>query len=124
MRFASIRIITDDVDRLADFYATVTGITPERPAPVFAAFRSGDATLAIGARATIAMLPEGTLAAAANSSVIIEFQVDDVDAEYARLRDTVDSWVLEPTDMPWGNRSALLRDPDGNVVNLFAPLAR
>jgi hypothetical protein len=22
--------------------------------------------------------------------------------------------------MPWGNRSALVRDPDGNVVNLFS----
>lgn len=27
--------------------------------------------------------------------------------------------VLAPTTMPWGNRSALVRDPDGNVVNLF-----
>jgi hypothetical protein len=24
--------------------------------------------------------------------------------------------------MPWGNRSALLRDPDGNLINLFAPV--
>jgi hypothetical protein len=24
--------------------------------------------------------------------------------------------------MPWGNRSILFRDPDGNRVNLFAPL--
>ncbi|GMA26544.1 hypothetical protein GCM10025864_43030 [Luteimicrobium album] len=28
----------------------------------------------------------------------------------------------EPRDMPWGNRSLLLRDPDGNLVNLFAPV--
>jgi hypothetical protein len=28
--------------------------------------------------------------------------------------------VLEPTTMPWGNRSALFRDPDGNLVNLFS----
>ena len=122
-RFASIRIITDDVDRLAAFYATVTGLEPERPAPVFAAFRSGDATLAIGATATVGMLPPGTLTPGANSSVIVEFQVDDVDAEYARLKDELDDWVLEPTSMPWGNRSALVRDPDGNVVNLFAPLS-
>ena len=30
--------------------------------------------------------------------------------------------VLEPTDMPWGNRSMILRDPDGGLVNLFAPV--
>jgi len=30
--------------------------------------------------------------------------------------------VLEPTDMPWGNRSVILRDPDGGLVNLFTPV--
>jgi hypothetical protein len=41
--------------------------------------------------------------------------------EYARLeRDTLD-WVQTPTTMPWGNRSGLLRDPDGNLVNLYMP---
>jgi hypothetical protein len=29
---------------------------------------------------------------------------------------------LEPTDMPWGNRSVILRDPDGGLVNLFSPI--
>jgi catechol 2,3-dioxygenase-like lactoylglutathione lyase family enzyme len=32
------------------------------------------------------------------------------------------SIVLEPTDQPWGNRSMLFRDPDGNLVNFFAPI--
>ncbi|MDX6235491.1 MAG: hypothetical protein QOG10_306, partial [Kribbellaceae bacterium] len=31
-------------------------------------------------------------------------------------------FVQEPTTMPWGNRSVLLRDPDGNLVNLFTPV--
>jgi hypothetical protein len=26
--------------------------------------------------------------------------------------------------MPWGNRSMLFRDPDGNPINLFKPLAK
>jgi catechol 2,3-dioxygenase-like lactoylglutathione lyase family enzyme len=51
--------------------------------------------------------------------VIIEFQVDDADKEYERLKTLVSEWVLEPTTMPWGNRSMLFRDPDGNLVNLF-----
>ena len=32
--------------------------------------------------------------------------------------------VLEPTDMPWGNRSMILRDPDGGLVNLFTPVTK
>ena len=33
MQFASIRIITDDLDRLVSFYEHLTGITADRPAP-------------------------------------------------------------------------------------------
>jgi predicted enzyme related to lactoylglutathione lyase len=54
--------------------------------------------------------------------VIIEFLVDDVDKEYERLKGFVSEWVQEPTTMPWGNRSLLFRDPDGNLVNLFTPV--
>jgi catechol 2,3-dioxygenase-like lactoylglutathione lyase family enzyme len=39
---------------------------------------------------------------------------------FARLRDV--EFVQEPTTMPWGNRSVLLRDPDGNLINLFTPV--
>ena len=31
-------------------------------------------------------------------------------------------FVNEPTTLPWGNRSLLFRDPDGNLVNLFTPV--
>jgi len=58
--------------------------------------------------------------AAANRSAIIEFEVDDVDVERARLDDQVPAWVQEPTDQPWGNRSMLLRDPDGNLINIYS----
>jgi catechol 2,3-dioxygenase-like lactoylglutathione lyase family enzyme len=31
---------------------------------------------------------------------------------------------LEPTNQPWGNRSMLFRDPDGNLINFYKPLKR
>jgi predicted enzyme related to lactoylglutathione lyase len=37
MDFASIRIITDDLDHLVDFYEQVTGVPAARPAPGFLA---------------------------------------------------------------------------------------
>ncbi|ROQ41537.1 putative enzyme related to lactoylglutathione lyase [Frondihabitans sp. PhB188] len=120
MDFASIRIITHDVDRLTAFYERVAGTPATRPAPVFAEIRTPTATLAIGSTATVAMLGDAAPVPASNRSVIIEFRVADADAEFARLRDHLDDIVLEPTTMPWGNRSALFRDPDGNVVNLFS----
>jgi catechol 2,3-dioxygenase-like lactoylglutathione lyase family enzyme len=54
--------------------------------------------------------------------VIIEFLVDDVDKAHQELAGLVDDVVQEPTTMPWGNRSLLFRDPDGNLVNFFTPV--
>ncbi|WP_217593937.1 VOC family protein [Cohnella sp. GbtcB17] len=122
MQFASVRIITDDVERLIAFYEKMTGVSAQRPAPVFAEFVLPSCTLAIGHSQTVSLFGAGSARAADNRSVIIEFRVPDVDAEYARLAPLVGEWVQEPTTMPWGNRSALLRDPDGNLVNLFAPV--
>lgn len=119
MSFASIRIITADLDALVAFYERVTGQQAERPAAVFAQFRGPGATLAIASTATVAML-DGALVPAANRSVFVEFEVADVDAAFAALQAPGEDVVLEPTTMPWGNRSALVRDPDGNVVNLFS----
>lgn len=118
MSFTSLRIVTDDVDGLVAFYERVTGRPAERPSPVFAQFSGPGANLAIASAETVAVLG-GALTPAANRSVIVEFEVADVDAAFAALAPTGDDVVLEPTTMPWGNRSALVRDPDGNVVNLF-----
>ncbi|MBV9580788.1 MAG: VOC family protein, partial [Chloroflexi bacterium] len=61
-----------------------------------------------------------------HGGVMLEFHVDDADAEYARLQHlpnvTVD-FVLTPTTLPWGNRSIYFRDPDGNLINFFTPPA-
>ncbi|WP_127549398.1 MULTISPECIES: VOC family protein [Paenibacillus] len=122
MNFASVRIITDDVDRLAEFYEKITGVSAERPAPVFAELVMPSCTLAIGHSQTVQLFGAGSAVAANNRTVIIEFHVHDVDAEYERLKPFVDEWVKEPTTMPWGNRAVLFRDPDGNLVNLFTPV--
>jgi predicted enzyme related to lactoylglutathione lyase len=123
MTLASIRIITADVARLTDFYELVTGRSARRFTPDFAELVTPGATLAIGGVATVKLFGEGSAEPAANRSAIVEFRVDDVDAEYARLRDAIDDVVQEPTTMPWGNRSLLFRDPDGTLVNLFTPVS-
>jgi uncharacterized glyoxalase superfamily protein PhnB len=119
MDFVSIRIITHDVDRLATFWERVTGLPATRLAPVFAELRTPTGTIAIGAPVTVAMLGDAAPSPGQNHSVLVELRVDDVDAIWERVKDFV---VLKPTDMPWGNRSMILRDPDGGLVNLFTPV--
>ena len=46
----------------------------------------------------------------------------DVDAVYADLTGAGYESHKEPWDAFWGQRYAQLRDPDGHVVDLFAPL--
>lgn len=120
MNLASLRIITRDVDRLVRFYETVGNVSADRPAPVFAEFRTATGTLAVADHTTVAMLGENAPESASNRSVIIEFLVTDVDAEFDRIHHVLDDVVLVPTTMPWGNRSAMFRDPDGNLVNIFS----
>lgn len=122
MNLVSVRIITDDVDRLVDFYARLTGVTLDRPVPDFAELRTPRGTLALGSTRTVGLFGAGSAEPAANRSLIIELLVDDVDATYASLQPWVTTFVNQPTTMPWGNRSLLLRDPDGNLVNLFTPV--
>ena len=121
MDFASIRMITGDLEPAVQFYEHLTGIPAARPAPVFAELHLPSCTIAFG-HAQTAQLFNNAARPADNHTVIIEFQVDDVDKEYERLKTLVGEWVLEPTTMPWGNRSMLFRDPDGNLVNLFTPV--
>ncbi len=122
VNFASVRIITEDVDRLVKFYEKVMGVSAERPAPVFAELVIPSCTLAIGHLQTVPLFGAGSAVAADNHSVIIEFRIYNIDVEYERLKPFVDEWVKEPTMMPWGNRAMLFRDPDGNLVNLFEPV--
>src|ERR1700678_485599 len=49
-------------------------------------------------------------------------QGDGVDAEFARLKDKVEV-VHEPKVMPWGNRTAQFRDPEGTLVGLYTPVS-
>ena len=54
---------------------------------------------------------------------MLEFEVQDVNAEYTRLRELKDltiEFVMSPRDLPWGNRSIYFRDPDGNLINFFS----
>ncbi|MGW0889558.1 VOC family protein [Saccharopolyspora sp. NPDC002578] len=122
MDFVSIRIITADVNRLVDFYERATAVRADRAGEDFAELRTASATLAIASTRTVALFGPGSADPASNRSVIVEFRVDDVDEVHRNLTGVVDEFVTEPTTMPWGNRSLLLRDPDGNLVNFFTPV--
>ena len=121
MRFASTRLVARDIKAVVSFYEKVTGQKAEWLAPVFAEIVTPAATLALGAAETVALFKEGSAEPAFNRTAIIEFQVEDVDAEFARLKHEVEV-VHEPKMLPWGNRAAQFRDPEGTLVSLYTPV--
>jgi predicted enzyme related to lactoylglutathione lyase len=126
MNLSSIRIITADIKRLVQFYENVTGMPFTWYTDDFAELRTPLGTLAIGSTRTLALFGGDNVAdAASNRSVIIEFQVDDVDDKYEQLTNIPGEYIVQkPTTMPWGNRSLLFRDTDGNLVNFFTPMTQ
>ncbi|GAB7537790.1 VOC family protein [Burkholderia sp. 3C] len=121
MDFVSTRIITDDIRRLVGFYETL-GLTATWYTDDFAELASPSCTLAVGSKRTMDLFGAGAATPGSNRAMIVEFRVDDVDAAFARLEPHLADIVQAPVTQPWGNRSVLFRDPDGNLVNLFTPV--
>lgn len=118
----SIRIITADIKRLVQFFEDVTATKAKWATDDFAEVVSESFTLAIGSTRTLAFFGDSVAEPATNRSVIIEFLVENVDDNYKIIKDLTTEIVQEPTTMPWGNRSLLFRDPDGNLINFFTPV--
>jgi catechol 2,3-dioxygenase-like lactoylglutathione lyase family enzyme len=116
-------LVTNNVNRLAAFYAQVLQMQPHKADETYVDFRTGTGVLALfSAEAQEKYIP-GSTVPGQNHSAILEFRVSDVDQEYARLHDIVKQWVKAPTTQRWGTRSIYFRDPDGNLVDFFAPVA-
>ena len=58
-------------------------------------------------------------AVAESTGVTIYFEVEDVDAKVAELRDGGLEIDAEPVDQQWLWREAYLKDPAGNVICIF-----
>lgn len=124
MNLLSIRIITGDLERLVKFYEQITRMSVVKYTPEFAELKTQNATIAIGSTKTLQVFGGDEIAQPAqNRSVIIEFRVEDVEKDYERLAEYLKNCIVQkPTTLPWGNKSFLFRDPDGNLVNLFTPV--
>ena len=125
VQFASVRIIAEDLEPLVRFYAAVTGAAAQWLTDDFVELVTPSATVAISHSRRVSFLGEDSPRAAANSSVIYEFLVEDVEALFSRLQADFGEalTVVQPlTMMPWGNISLLIRDPDGALLNLYTPV--
>lgn len=120
MKFASTRLVVKDIAAMVAFYERVTQRKAQWLVPVYAEIVLPGATLALGAAETVGLFQAGSAEPGANRSACLEFQVEDVDADYERLKDEV-SLIHELKMMPWGNKTFQFRDPEGSAVSLYMP---
>ncbi|HJP65269.1 MAG TPA: VOC family protein, partial [Actinomycetota bacterium] len=112
------------------FYRDVVGLKPTLGDEdgVYVEFVLGEAVLALfdrrrmmealGTHASILAEPERV-----GDASVVCLEVEDLDAEVARLQEAGVRFVTEPHDQPtWHVRVAHFRDPEGNLIELNHPL--
>jgi predicted enzyme related to lactoylglutathione lyase len=122
MNLAQCRIVTDDVEGLAGFYARLLAV-PTALNEYYVEIQAGAASVGFSRRRfTEHREADGppTPGPGHRDDIILDFLVDDVDAEYGRIAALGVDWVMPPTTQPWGNRSMMFRDPAGHLVNVFS----
>jgi len=116
-------VLTSNLDRLAAFYREVLQAEPEWTEG-YAEFPTGDCKLGLWSVDAYAELAgRAPSPSPGGGMVMLEFEIDDVDAEFTRLQQLTVfeiEFIIPPTTMAWGNRSIYFRDPEGNLVNLFS----
>ncbi len=118
-RLKSICLITEDVRGLCDFYAKVLEASPEGD-DTFAAFTTSEINLSISSTRILEEMAPGLKIKPQGGNCFLEFEVEDVDQEYERLKALHAKMIKAPTTQPWGLRSLWFNDPDGNTINFFA----
>jgi len=114
MTFTDICIITNDVTLLAKFYMDILRVQCDI---------DSTHTFIVGPGLNIALYDKKAaindgydFMNAGRGYVYIGFDVDDVDAEYMRLKLLNVELLSEPTLWSWGAKSFRFNDPDGNMI--------
>jgi predicted enzyme related to lactoylglutathione lyase len=123
MDLVQSRIVTDDVQRLAAFYARLVR-TPVVLNDYYVEVPTGAMTVGFSRR-RFTEYREDQAARPGwpqnRAEIILDFRAGDVDAEYQRIAGLGVEWVAPLATQPWGNRSMMFKDPAGNLVNVFSP---
>lgn len=120
MKLVRTCIIVEDVAKCRDFYKGILEIEPVIDMPSYVEFETVAGGLALFDAKEQEKLAPGTAKAGSNLCSMLEFEVEDLDNQYKRIKPLVVDWVKLPTTQQWGTRSVYFRDPEGNLVNFFA----
>ena len=120
MRFNGICLVSRNVRRLRDFYVKVLQTEPSGDGDWWVDFVDvAGASFTMFNEEGMEEMAPGCMKGSGNGRYTIEFEVEDVDVEYERLKKLNVEFVKPPTTQTWGRQSVWFRDPDGNIVNFY-----
>ena len=118
-------LIVEDMDRALRFYTDVLGLRLGHRSGDYAQLDTGATRLGLYTRGAMAKTLGMSLKPPAHDAPGFEigFKVPDVGEAFAELVGRGASAVMPPTDRPWGQRTAYVRDPDGHLIELAQDLS-
>jgi len=117
-------LIVSDLDRSLSFYTGTLGLQLQHRAERYAQMKAGTTRLSLYTRDAMAATLGTAIDAPSTGGPAFElgFKVADCDAAFAELVAAGAPAVVAPTTRPWGQRTAYVRDPDGNLIELAQDL--
>ena len=118
-------LIVEDLDRALQFYTDVLGLRLGHRSGDYAQLDTGATRLGLYTRKAMAKTLGMSLKPPAHDAPGFEigFKVPDVGEAFSELVGHGASAVMPPTDRPWGQRTAYVRDPDGHLIELAQGLS-
>ncbi|MFR0356336.1 VOC family protein [Streptomyces sediminimaris] len=128
-RIDAVGLVVSDMAAAVAFYRRLGLAFPEDAGsrPHCEAELPGGLRLLLDTEDTVRSFHAGWRPPAGGYRTGLAFRCDspaEVDSAYAELVAAGHHGELKPWDAFWGQRYAVVRDPDGNGVDLFAPLPR
>lgn len=136
-KFGCIEIPVSDMKKAVDFYENTLKLKKTYEHPVWTSFDVGGVSFALAASGTRKKVEDQKVCTsctmcvlkyaaaktkqdkeAPSASSVIYLGVENVDESYKLLREQGVKFIAEPKDQGWGGRTAVMLDPDNNILVL------
>jgi len=136
-RFGCVEIPVSDMDRAVAFYEGVLGLKKTYAHPVWTSFDVGGVSFAVAASGTKKSEKGGKVCTscslcvlryaagkmkinreAPSATSVLYFEVENLDEVYKNLNEQGVRFIAEPREQGWGGRTAVMLDPDDNIIVL------
>lgn len=125
MKLTHIRLLVNDIETCRNFYKDKLGFKEQLVVVEGIYYEFAGACILALYKRDLMECVAGVVMAGENiaDKVALTFEVADVDEAYKELRGRGVAFVTEPHDLEtWVLRVAHLRDPEGNLIEINAPL--